>query len=132
MGLLDILLNRSGSVKPADQNAVGGIFDILNSSKVGGLDGLLGKMTQAGLGNIVNSWISTGKNKSIKSGQLSNILGSEVVGQLATKLGVPHGAAAGMLSKYLPQIVDKLTPDGKVPTTGAAVSLQDLMGKLLK
>jgi uncharacterized protein YidB (DUF937 family) len=131
MGLLDSLLGRAGSVKPTDHGAISSIFDLINNPKVGGLDGLLGKMTQGGLGNIANSWIGTGKNKSVKSGQLTNILGSDVVAQIASKLGVSNAAAAGKLAKFLPLIVDKLTPDGKIPS-GQSVNVQDILGKLLK
>jgi uncharacterized protein YidB (DUF937 family) len=132
MGLLDTLLGKAATVKETDQGAIGGILDMINDQKVGGLEGLTGKLTQAGLGSIVNSWISTGKNKSVKSSQLNNILGSDLVAQLASKLGVSQGAAVSKLAKFLPLIIDKLTPDGKVDSSAKSVNVQDLLGKLLK
>lgn len=133
MGLLDVLLGKPATVKKTDQGAVGGILDMLNDQKVGGLEGLTGKLAQAGLGNIVNSWIGTGKNKSVSASQLNNILGSDMVAQLASKLGVSQGAAASKLAKLLPLIIDKLTPDGKVnPSAAQSINVQDILGKLLK
>ncbi|MBN1413461.1 MAG: DUF937 domain-containing protein [Bacteroidales bacterium] len=135
MGLLDSLLNMAGGSPKAtesNKNAVTSIMDILvNNQQTGGLDGLVGKLTKAGLGNAVDSWISTGKNKSVKSSQLNNALGSDVISQIAAKLGVSNTAASGMLAKFLPMIIDKLTPDGKTSST-SQINVQDILGKILK
>jgi uncharacterized protein YidB (DUF937 family) len=131
MGLLDSLLGKAVTVKSTDRDAVSNIFDLINNKQVGGLDGLLGKMTQGGLGKVAESWIGTGKNKSVKSGQITNVLGKEVIGQVAKKLGIPESVAAGTVAKLLPVIVDKLTPDGKI-SSGKSIDIQDLLGKLIK
>jgi len=115
-----------------NQNAVTSIMDILiNNKQRGGLDGLVGKLTQAGLGNVVDSWISTGKNQSIKSGQLSKALGSDVISQIASKLGVSNSSASGLLARLLPQIIDKLTPDGNT-ASASQVNVQDILSRILK
>ncbi len=135
MGLLDSLLKMTaGATKDTktNQNAVTSIMDILiNNKQRGGLDGLVGKLTQAGLGNVVDSWISTGKNQSIKSGQLSKALGSDVISQIASKLGVSNSSASGLLARLLPQIIDKLTPDGNT-TSASQVNVQDILSRILK
>jgi uncharacterized protein YidB (DUF937 family) len=80
----------------------------------------------------VDSWISTGKNKPVKTSQLSNVLSSDVVSQIAAKLGISNTAALGMVAKFLPQIVDKLTPDGKITQQSSGVNVQDILSQILK
>lgn len=131
MGLLDKILT-GGRTSAPDQNVVGGILDMINDSRTGGLEGLAGKLTQKQLGNVVESWISTGKNKSVSTSQLNNALGGDMINNLAGKLGVSPAVALKMLAKYLPVIVDKLTPDGKVSNQTAGINVQDILAKLMK
>jgi uncharacterized protein YidB (DUF937 family) len=134
MGLLDNLLGMgAGSVKPTESNhnAITSIMDVLVSNKqAGGLDGLIGTLTKGGLGNVVDSWISTGKNKTVKASQLNNVLSSDVISQLAAKLGVSNTAATGLIAKFLPLIIDKLTPEGKVTAQSSAINVQDVLSKI--
>ncbi len=132
MGLLGNLLQTfGGGVKTgANKDAIGSIIDLINNQ--GGADQIVGKLKQGGLGNIVDSWIGTGKNKAVKSNQISNILGNDVVKQLASKLGVSESAAASKIAQYLPLIIDKLTPDGKASSLGKGINVQDIIGILLK
>ncbi len=132
MGLLGNLLQTLGgtSKSGADQGALGSIMELINSQ--GGADGIVGKLKKGGLENIVDSWIGTGKNKAVKSEQISKILGSDVVKQLAAKLGISPATAAATLSKYLPQIIDKLTPDGKASSLPKNIDIQDVIGMFLK
>jgi uncharacterized protein YidB (DUF937 family) len=134
MGLLGNLLNNITGAKAtgSDSNAISSIFELLGQNQIGGLEGLVSKMTNGGLGNIINSWISTGKNESISSNQISNILGSDVIGQVASKLGLSHDAAASKIATYLPTIVDKLTPNGTVPSSVPSGNIQDILGSILK
>ena len=105
---------------------------LINNKQTGGLDGLVGTLTKGGLGNVVDSWISTGKNKSVKTSQLNNVLSSDIVSQVAAKLGVSNTAAVSMIAKFLPLIIDKLTPDGKVTAQSSAINVQDILSKILK
>jgi uncharacterized protein YidB (DUF937 family) len=136
MGLLDGLLKMAGSSMKAtesNQNAVTSIMDVLvNNKQTGGLDGLVGTLSKGGLGNVVDSWISTGKNKPVKTSQLNNVLSSDVVSQIAAKLGISNTAALAMVAKFLPLIVDKLTPDGKITQKSSNINVQDILGQILK
>jgi uncharacterized protein YidB (DUF937 family) len=136
MGLLDSLLKMAGSATKAtesNQNAVTSIMDVLvNNKQSGGLDGLVGTLTKGGLGNIVDSWISTGKNKPVKTSQLSNVLSNDLVSQIAAKLGISNTAAIGKIAKFLPLIIDKLTPEGKITQQSSAVNVQDVLKQILK
>jgi len=96
----------------------------------GGLNGLISKFASKGLGDIINSWIGTGKNLPISTDQLQSVLGSDTVKNLASKLGMDNNTLLGHLSNILPQAVDKLTPDGKVPDGDIMSKGMDLLGGL--
>ena len=81
----------------------------------GGLQGVLGKFQQAGYGAQAQSWIGTGQNMPIDSGALSQIFGQGQLGQIAEQLGLSHQEAAGQLAQTLPQVVDRMTPEGQIP-----------------
>ena len=87
-------------------------------ASTGGLGDLMARFQQGGLGDVLGSWIGTGQNLPVSGDQLSNVLGSDMLAKIAQQLGVSHGEAASQLSEVLPQVVDKLTPDGHVPEGG--------------
>lgn len=96
----------------------------------GGLDGFIQQFASKGLGDIAQSWVSTGKNLPISPNQLQSVLGSDVVKGLASKLGMDNNALTSQLSTLLPQVVDKLTPDGKIPTGDIVSQGMNLLGGL--
>lgn len=104
MGLLDQLKG------PVMQEVMGLI------NKEGGLSGLVGKLKDSGLGDQVSSWIGLGENKSIDANQISSVLGSDTLKEIAAKLGISHEEAAQSVAGALPEVVDKLTPEGKLET----------------
>ena len=135
MGLLGNLLGNLGGSNAggnSDHTVISSIFELINNKQVGGLEGLVSKMTSGGLGNVVNSWIGTGKNESVNSSQISNVLGSDIVGQVASKLGISPDAAAGKIATHLPTIVDKLTPEGNITSSSKSMSVQDILGSIFK
>jgi uncharacterized protein YidB (DUF937 family) len=79
------------------------------------LSGLLDKLRNADLDDVVKSWIAKGKNKPVTPEQVTAALGQKEVNSVATELGVSSEEAAGAIAKILPTIIDKLTPDGLVP-----------------
>jgi uncharacterized protein YidB (DUF937 family) len=100
-----------------------------SDGQFGGLQGLIAKFQQGGLGDIVSSWVGKGENLPISAEQLSGVLGNDTLQGLASQFGVNTQDLAGQLSSVLPGLVDKLTPDGEVPTAGAGNG-GDLMGML--
>ena len=84
----------------------------------GGLGDLVSRFNQGGLGDVIGSWIGHGQNAPISGDQLSNVLGADTIGSIAAQLGLSHGEAAGQLSQMLPQVVDRLTPQGQAPDDG--------------
>jgi len=95
----------------------------------GGLQGLANKFAQSGQGNAFQSWVGMGENQPVSSNQIQNALGSEQVNAIATRMGVDPAVASTFLAEYLPNIVDKLTPAGKIDP--AADHQQELAAMLL-
>jgi uncharacterized protein YidB (DUF937 family) len=85
-------------------------------SSSGGLDVLLNQFKQSGLGDIINSWIGTGQNQPISPTQLREAIGQKTVNDLARQTGAPQEDLLSQLSKYLPGVIDKLTPNGQLPS----------------
>ena len=83
---------------------------------LGGLDVLINQFKQSGLEDVVNSWIGTGQNQPISPTQLGQVLGNERVNNLSRQTGAPQEDLLSQLSKYLPGVIDKLTPNGQVPS----------------
>ena len=97
---------------------------------VGGLGDLIGRFTQGGMGDVIGSWIGSGQNAPISGDQLSNVLGSDAIGKIAAQLGLSPGEAAGQLSQMLPEVIDRLTPNGQAPAGGLGDDLGALLGQL--
>ncbi len=136
MGLLDSVVGMlsggqgAGSGNAALLNAV--VAMLANNGQAGGgLGAMLGKAQQSGLGDVVSSWIGKGQNMPISGDQVQDVLGSDMLSNLAKQLGVSHGEAASQVSQVLPDVVDRLTPQGQMPQGGLG-SVTDLLGMLLK
>jgi uncharacterized protein YidB (DUF937 family) len=84
----------------------------------GGLSGLLEKLKASGLGDVVASWVGTGDNRPVAPDQLAAAVGTDTISQIAAKLGTTKEHAISLLSKYLPLVINQLTPNGKVEEGG--------------
>ena len=82
----------------------------------GGLSGLLQSFQQGGHGEVMNSWIGPGQNQPIAPDQLHQALGPDAVNNLSRLTGLPADQLVSELSRVLPGVVDKLTPQGRIPT----------------
>lgn len=79
------------------------------------LDAVIDKLRSSGLGDQVDSWVGKGDNKQVAPQELDKALGPNTVDELAKESGLPKDSLLKQLSDVLPQVVDKLTPDGKLP-----------------
>jgi len=115
MGILDSLESSGilGQLGAAVLPAVLG--EVMGSGEQGGLNAIVAKLQQAGLGGIAKSWVGTGQNLPITADQVKQVLGSDVVRQLAAKYNIPIDQVAEVLAHQLPLAVDKASPDGKLP-----------------
>jgi uncharacterized protein YidB (DUF937 family) len=82
----------------------------------GGLGDLLKQLQQNGHGETANSWVGPGANKPISSGDLANALGADQINALSAQSGLSRDDLLAGLSQYLPDVVNHLTPDGRLPT----------------
>jgi uncharacterized protein YidB (DUF937 family) len=98
----------AGAQPTSDTGDAGGVL--------GGLGGLLNKLQQGGLGDAANSWVGSGQNQPASPGQLGSALGPNIIKTLAQQSGLSEDELTKQLSQVLPGIVDKLTPNGKLPT----------------
>jgi uncharacterized protein YidB (DUF937 family) len=117
MGILDSLESSGilGQLGAAVLPAVLG--EVLGTGNQGGLNAIVAKLQQAGLGNQVNSWIGNGHNLPITADQIKQVLGSDVVRQLAAKYNIPVDQISEVLAHQLPLAVDQASPNGKLPHT---------------
>ena len=115
MGILDGLLgNVFGGAGQQQQSPLMQIaLQLLQQN--GGVAGVLDKFRQGGYADQAASWQSTGENQPISGTALQEVLGSGAIGQIAQQLGMSHGDAAGGLAQMLPQLIDKMTPNGEIP-----------------
>lgn len=121
MGLLD-QLKEGLTAKLGNSSNLSSILDhamsLINNPATGGVAGLVEAFKSKGLDEVVSSWISTGKNLPISPEQIKQALGSEKIQQIAEKAGISKDAVSQQLSQLLPQLIDKLTPNGKLPEAG--------------
>jgi uncharacterized protein YidB (DUF937 family) len=89
----------------------------------GGLQDLLNQFRQNGHGDKADSWVSGGTNKPVSAGELEQALGTERVDWLVHQTGMPRDQLLSELSGALPGVVDKLTPNGRVPTEQEAAAM---------
>jgi uncharacterized protein YidB (DUF937 family) len=101
--------------QPASDEGAGGLL--------GGLGGLLNKLQKGGLGDAANSWVAPGQNQPVSPGQLGSALGPDIIKTLAQRSGLSEEELSKQLSQALPALVDKLTPQGRLPT---AAELREL------
>jgi uncharacterized protein YidB (DUF937 family) len=88
----------------------------------GGLNDLLKQFQQSGHADTAKSWVGTGPNKTIAAPDLASALGSDKINALMTQSGMSRDDLLQGLSQYLPQVVDHLTPEGRLPTEQEAVN----------
>ena len=82
----------------------------------GGLNDLLKQFQQSGHSDTASSWVGTGPNKEISPNDLASALGADKINALMTQSGMSRDDLLQGLSQYLPQVVDQLTPEGRLPT----------------
>jgi uncharacterized protein YidB (DUF937 family) len=130
MGMLQSILGGLLGGKGGLQGAViGAVGELLKQP--GGMGALVQKFEAAGMGDLIKGWISTGPNPQINVQQLQNALGSDVIGQLASKAGIKPDALLAGLATQLPQLIDQLTPNGAaVDGDDLHKALGGLLGKL--
>jgi uncharacterized protein YidB (DUF937 family) len=81
----------------------------------GGLEKLLSGFQRQGLGEKADSWIGTGPNEPVSSGEVRDVLGDQQLAEIAQKLGISEDQAADALAEAIPEVVDGVSPQGQLP-----------------
>ena len=123
MGLLDELTGSamSGMLGNSSNPLVHSAMEMIQNQP-GGLAGLVQNFEQKGMGGMVQSWIATGPNPPVTSDQLTHVLGSDAIKNIAAKAGISPDQAGSQLAAILPGLIDKLTPNGHAGDAGGLLS----------
>ena len=106
----------------ADAGGLGGLLGGLlgggaaGKGASGGLGELIESFKKSGQGEVADSWVQTGPNKEVEEPQLAEALGGDTIDQLATQTGLSRDELLSRLKSLLPTAIDKLTPQGRLPT----------------
>jgi uncharacterized protein YidB (DUF937 family) len=129
--ILGDLLRGGAGARPAGPGATarGGLGDLLRGGLGGllaggaagtllngGLGDLIGRLQQSGHGDTANSWVGHGPNREIAPNELEDALGRDTLQSLSSETGKPYDEVLSELSQSLPDTVDQLTPEGRLPT----------------
>ena len=110
-GLIGKVLGGGSSQNPLMNIVLG----LITNPQTGGLQGLIQTFKEKGLGDAVSSWISTGENQPVSGDQIQHAMGGHFIQQIAEQLGSSKSEVSGSLANFLPDIIDQLTPTGKLP-----------------
>ena len=106
-GLGDILKSRLGGLLAG--GAAGSVLS-------GGLGDLVKQLQQSGLGDAANSWVGNGPNRAVAADDLARALGADQINTLMAHTGLSRQDLLAGLSEHLPEAINHLTPDGRLPT----------------
>jgi uncharacterized protein YidB (DUF937 family) len=130
-GLLGGLLSGAGGgAQGGLGNLAGGLGGLFGGASAGstlssGLSNLINDLQNAGHGQTAQSWVGTGANQPIAPNELGNALGDDTVQTLSNQTGMSPSDLLAALSRHLPEVVDQLTPDGRMPTQTEAQQLAE-------
>jgi uncharacterized protein YidB (DUF937 family) len=120
-GLSDVLGGLTGgkggsSGEGGAGGMVGALLPMLGGLLAGGgLNKILSGLQSQGLSSKADSWVGTGSNEPVTPGQVEQMIGADETAQIADRLGVSHEEAAQAIADVLPQLVDRVSPEGQLP-----------------
>ena len=126
MGLFDSVASAvMGKLGATDGGMAQMAMELFNQN--GGLDGVLTKFKEGGLGDAAASWVGKGENLAVSPDQIASVLGDGKIAELAEKFGITPDILSGQLAQHLPDVINKLTPHGEVPADSGGL-LSTVMG----
>lgn len=129
MGLFDSVAGAVLGKLGGQQGGMAQIaLDMFN--QYGGIGGVLDKFKEGGLAEQAASWVGKGENMPISAEQISSVLGSGAIADMAAKFGIDPADLSAKIAEHLPTVIDKMTPDGEV--TGDSGNLLSTVLGMLK
>ena len=127
MGLLDgVMGSILGKVTGDGQGGMAQIaMEMFNQH--GGIGGVLDKFKAGGLGDAAASWVGIGENIPVSADQISSVLGSGAIAEMAAKFGIDPATLSAQIAEHLPTMVDKMTPNGAVEADSGNI-LSNVLG----
>lgn len=127
MGLLDSVMGQAKSALAGQESSLGPMLLSMlggggegQGAQANGLSNLIGKFKQAGLGNIIESWMNNQQpNQPVTPDQVNGALGEQTTSEMAGKTGMPKGALLATLAAVLPKVVSSMTQNGQKPAQTA-------------
>ncbi len=115
-GGLDDLLGGLTGGGGGGGSGLGALLPVLGGLLAsGGLSKIMGGLKANGLTSQADSWVGTGANEPVNGAQVEQAIGKEQIQQVAQQLGISESQAADVVAKALPEVVDKVSPEGKLP-----------------
>jgi len=128
MGLFDnvagAVLGKLGGEKGAMAQAAVEMFN-----QNGGLSGILDRFKESGLAEQAASWVSKGENLPVTAEQISNVIGSTTIAEMAARFGISAETLSAKIAEHLPTVIDRMTPDGEVNNSSGNL-LSTILGML--
>ncbi|AFM12870.1 YidB family protein [Turneriella parva] len=112
----------SSQINVGKEKLEGLVASLVSDERKAQLDGIVASLKEKGLKDTVSSWIGTGENQPINPEKIKEALGVQRIEELAAQAKMKASEIPQALSNLLPQIIDKLTPDGKEPENGIAAA----------
>ncbi len=125
MALFDSIISEVASRFGLGDKAgtlVSALMSLISSEQGGGITGFIDKFKQAGLGDLVSSWISTGANEPLEEKHVESVLGADALNSLAAQSGLSLDKVKPALAFLIPTLIDKLTPSGVIPSSLPSLS----------
>jgi uncharacterized protein YidB (DUF937 family) len=138
--VLAMLRNRGSNDEPSAGfgrgSAGGGLGDILGqvlggAAAGGGLGALLEQFQRAGFGEQARSWVSSGQNQEIGPDVIGQVFGPGGLAEIARRAGLSEQDASRGLARLMPEVVDRVTPQGQVPDGSELLASVDALARRL-
>ena len=117
--LQGVLMNMLGGGQQGGVGTAGQRPGMMGGGMAGGLGGLISQFEQAGLGHVAQSWVGNGPNQPVSPQQLQSVFGENQVQGMASQAGMQPNDFLSQLSQHLPNVVNGMTPNGRLPDEGA-------------
>ncbi|WAC08884.1 MAG: YidB family protein [Thermodesulfobacteriota bacterium] len=119
-----VIKSLGGANQAGGGNLLAAVLSMVQEN--GGLSNVLDMFRNKGMAREADSWVSTGPNLNVSSDKIQEVFGDSSLNNLAQQIGLSHGQANWELTKILPELVNRLTPEGKVPENHADLISQGL------